>query len=69
MTIKKLLKELMQWIAAFIIAAFVLNLLTFSFYHPVIEIHRNGGASPGLMIPHQCHLDSKKLKNSVSFKP
>ena len=53
MPIKKLLKELIKWIAAFIIAAFVLNLLTFSFYHPVIELHRNGGATPGLMIPHQ----------------
>ncbi len=53
MVIKKVFKELLQWTGAFLTAFFVLNILTFSFYHPVIEIHRNGGSTPGLMIPLQ----------------
>ncbi len=51
-----LIKELLGWMLAFICAVIVLNLFTFSFYHPAVELKRNGGATPGLMLPHQWSL-------------
>ena len=44
-------KEMCGWLIAIISSCFVLNILSFSFYHPAVEIKRSGGATPGLMIP------------------
>ena len=49
---KKLIGQLSQWILALICVVFVLNILCFAFYHPVHEMPRSGGATPGLMYPH-----------------
>lgn len=48
----KSLKKIGQWGGALICSVFILNILTFCFYHPVQELKRNGGATPGLMYPH-----------------
>ncbi len=38
---------------AFICAAGIMNLLSFAYYHPVSELKRSGGSTPGIMVPHQ----------------
>ena len=49
---KKYAKQLSQWILALICAVLLLNTLCFAFYHPVHEMPRSGGATPGLKYPH-----------------
>ena len=47
----KILKEVVQWGLALILSMLMLNGATFLFYHPVNELFRNGGSTPGLMYP------------------
>jgi len=49
-------KEISGWLIAFLSACFILNIFTFSFYHPAVEIKRSGGSTPGLMVPGQWSL-------------
>lgn len=46
----KISRQLIQWTAAFIIAFAVFNGLMFLVYHPVNEMARSGGSSPGLKV-------------------
>ena len=45
---KSVPKQLLQWAGALMLCAFIMNLLMFGLYHPVNELPRSGGASPGL---------------------
>lgn len=49
----KMAKEITGWGIAIVFSIAILNLFTFCFYHPVHELSRSGGASPGLMVPYQ----------------
>ncbi len=51
--IKRIIKETLWWLTAIICSIFILNLLTFTFYHPFHELKRTGGSTPGVMVPHQ----------------
>lgn len=48
-----LILEIAGWIMAAILSFLMLNILTMMYYHPVHELQRSGGATPGLKVPHQ----------------
>ena len=48
----KILKDVVQWGLALVLSMLMLNGATFLFYHPVNELFRNGGSTPGLMYPY-----------------
>ncbi len=45
------LKQIMQWLLAAAIAAFICNLLCFSFYDPCQELPRSYGSTTGYLLP------------------
>ena len=47
----KIFKQLIQWGIAFVIAFFLMNLLTFAFYNPCQELAREHGATTSLLLP------------------
>ena len=50
-TLKRLTKQILGWIAAFLIAAIICDLLCFAFYDPCQELTRNAGATTGYLLP------------------
>lgn len=53
---RRIIKEIASWVLAGVLSVLVLNAFTFFFYHPLHELNRNGGATPGLKVPNQWSL-------------
>ena len=50
---RKLFREILSWGLAILLAAGILNLFAFCYYHPVHKFPRAGGATYSLAVPHQ----------------
>ena len=51
--LRNIVREFGKWMIAILCALFVLNMVTFAFYHPVHQLERNGGSTHGLMVAGQ----------------
>lgn len=49
--LKPYIKQIIQWCIAFLVALFVMNLITFLFYDPCQELVREHGSTTGFLLP------------------